>query len=132
MLASAACGLKQSSVWHRRKKVLNGSCVVCFVVNERDGRRPRLWIPYSVEVLQQNCFLDCTLFASIAFHAHSKLSRLEKAAFRGSGLETITIPSSVEVLCEQYFFECSSLESITFNATSRLSRFEKEGFYGSG
>jgi hypothetical protein len=60
------------------------------------------------------------------------LERIEKSAFRGSGLTSILIPSSVVVLGKGSFSECKSLESVTFESDSRLERIEESVFCESG
>jgi hypothetical protein len=39
-------------------------------------------LPASVEVLGEYCFYSCTLLSSVIFESGSRLSRIEKSAFK--------------------------------------------------
>jgi hypothetical protein len=54
------------------------------------------------------------------------LSRIEKEAFRETGLVEIILPSSVEFLGESCFSLCRSLSSVTFESGSILLGIESE------
>jgi hypothetical protein len=54
-------------------------------------------IPSSIEIFSEGNSLKWTSLTLIAFHAHSNLSRFEKAEFCGSGLRSLDISASVEV-----------------------------------
>jgi hypothetical protein len=60
-------------------------------------------VPASVEVLGANCFSECESFSSGRFESGSRLSHIEKWAFRGTDFIEIILPSSVEVLGEECF-----------------------------
>jgi hypothetical protein len=66
------------------------------------------------------CFSDCKSLASITFETGSRLSRLEKSAFSGSGLRSIHFPASIEVICEFCFSDCTALTSVSFDPSSVL------------
>jgi hypothetical protein len=61
----------------------------------------------------------------VIFESVSRLSRIEKRGFIGTGLVEIILPSSVEFLSVLCFLGCGSLSSVTFESGSRLSRIEK-------
>jgi hypothetical protein len=61
----------------------------------------------------------------------SRLVRIEKSAFTGSGLKCIVIPSSVEFFGDECFSECKHLQSMTFDANSRLRHIGRKIFFGS-
>jgi hypothetical protein len=77
-------------------------------------------IPASVEVICESCFAECFSLTFVIFENVSKLSRIEKEAFYGTGLVTIEIPESVQVIGERCFSWCQSLTSITFRHRSKL------------
>jgi hypothetical protein len=62
----------------------------------------------------------------VIFESGSRLSRIEKEVFRGTGLIEIVIPSSVEFLGERCFSECESLSSVTFESGSRFLQIQEE------
>jgi hypothetical protein len=62
----------------------------------------------------------------------SRLSRIEKQAFAGTGLIEIVIPSSVEILCQGCFLGSGSHTSLKFESVSRLSRIGKGAFEENG
>jgi hypothetical protein len=53
-------------------------------------------IPASVEVLGEGAFSECKSLSSIIFESGSRLSKVEKWAFRDSELAEIVFPASVE------------------------------------
>jgi hypothetical protein len=83
-------------------------------------------------VICESCFYSCRSLPSVTFDANSRLSRLEKKAFYGSGLQSIHLPGSLEVICESCFSSCRSLASVTFDTNSRLSHLESRAFSESG
>jgi broad-specificity NMP kinase len=107
-------------------RYLSGECLIRYF-----GDEERVVIESSVVVICEGCFSGCALVKSVTFDCDSKLSRIEKWAFAGSGLISIHLPSSVEVLCESCFSWCTSLTSVTFDCDSKLSRIEKWAFRGS-
>jgi phage protein U len=74
------------------------------------------------------CFSHCQSLTSVTFDANSRLSRLEKEAFCGSGLQSIHLPGSLEVICGSCFSSCRSLSSVTFDSLSKLKRIERYAF----
>jgi hypothetical protein len=88
--------------------------------------------PSSVEVLSERCFSECKSLSSVTFESGSKLSRIEKNAFAGTGLIDIIIPASVDFLGEGCFADINSLSSVAFESESRLSRIEKPAFRETG
>jgi hypothetical protein len=65
-----------------------------------------------------------------AFESGWKLSRIEKRAFRETGLVEMILPASVEFLGEECFSDCRSLSSVTFEQKSRLPRVCPNTFMG--
>jgi hypothetical protein len=120
-----------SVVYHRRQEVVEG---VVRPLSEfsKQGHLFRQWICCSIEVICEKCFLDCQSLKSLSFESDSKLSRIERKAFCGSGLTSIHLPASVEVICEECFLFCGSLETISFESGSKLSRIERKAFRESG
>jgi hypothetical protein len=88
-------------------------------------------IPSSVVVLGKRSFGQCKSLESVTFESGSRLERIEKRAFQGSGLRSILIPSSVVVLGKESFHWCKSLESVIFESVSRLERIEESAFFAS-
>jgi hypothetical protein len=56
------------------------------------------------------------------------LSRIEKWAFRGSGLIEINTASSIELLGDDRFGGCKKLQSIQFETTPRLQFVGRDVF----
>jgi hypothetical protein len=124
--------LRKVMVCHRRMKVVSGMVWCLSDVLRLPDLAWRYWFPSSVEVICESCFSSCKSLASVTFEANSRLSRVEKAAFCKTGLQSIHLPRSLEVICEFCFFYCKSLAFVTFDANSRLSRLEKQAFCKSG
>jgi hypothetical protein len=57
-----------------------------------------IYIPSSVEVICEFCFVQCKSLASVTFDAGTKVSRFDGSAFSETDLTSIHIPSSVEVI----------------------------------
>jgi hypothetical protein len=85
-------------------------------------------IPSSVVVLGEWSFSGRNSLESVTFESGSRLERIERFAFYGSGLRSILIPSSVVVLGERSFSWCKSLESVIFESGSRLERIYQWDF----
>jgi hypothetical protein len=68
----------------------------------------------------------------VGFENESKLLRIEKGAFRETGLREIVIPTSVKVLGEGCFARCKSLKFVRFESDSKLVRIRKGAFRESG
>jgi hypothetical protein len=60
-----------------------------------------------------SCFSDCRSLNEIIFEGDCNLKRIDKEAFRWSGLKSIRIPSTVEFIGESCFSDCS-LNEVTF------------------
>jgi hypothetical protein len=75
----------------------------------------------AVELVCESCFAQCTSLMSIMFAIESKLSRLEKRAFHGTGVGAVAFPESLDVICESCFSECKKLASVTFAVASKFS-----------
>jgi hypothetical protein len=89
-------------------------------------------VPSSVRVLRAECFSWCESLEIVVFQSGSRLERIEKGAFKASGLKSIAIPSSVVVLGKQAFYRCGSLQSVIFETGSRLWWIGEEAFRWSG
>jgi hypothetical protein len=89
-------------------------------------------VPASLEVLGKSCFCRCYSLSWVRFESGSKLTRIEKLAFHGSGLVEIVVPASVEFLGENCFLECESLSSVTFESGSKLLETEREVLHQAG
>jgi hypothetical protein len=72
----------------------------------------RVTLPLSVELLCEYCFQQGESLTSIPFESESKLSRIEKWAFRDSGITSIHLLSSVEVLREKCLSLCHAVTLI--------------------
>jgi hypothetical protein len=122
-----------SMVCHRRLEVVGGVVSPLSSLQKDDlFRIPRFWISSLVEVIYESSFSLCDSLTSISFESASKLSRIERKAFSGSGLESIHLPASVEVICGYSFAHCKSLSSVNFDADSRLQRIEEFAFAWTG
>lgn len=113
----------------------------CWVVSARYFWRVFDWLFWecrkssdlpSVAIMNEARFCFCNSLKSGIFDSHSKLSRLEKFAFRDAGLGLIHLFSSVEVICEACFSCDLSLLSVTFDCVSKLRRIEKDAFRETG
>jgi hypothetical protein len=91
---------------------------------------PTLEINQFVEIISAGCFCDCRFVNIIKFESGSKLRRIERYAFQGSGIIAITIPSSVAFIGESCFFpsQCHFLKELTFEYGSKLQCIEKKAF----
>lgn len=84
-----------------------------------------IFIPQEVPVISEKCFCSHTHLLRVTFSQHSRLSRIEKEAFKECQLREIEIPASVKVLGEKCFFGCSNLFRITFARGSCLEEIEE-------
>jgi hypothetical protein len=82
-----------------------------------------VYIPAEVVDLGDNCFYGCKGISKVIFARNSRLRRIGKRAFDGSGLRKIRIPASVELLDEESFSRCKYLQKLTFESESRLQKF---------
>jgi hypothetical protein len=89
-------------------------------------------IPSSVEVICESCFRKCGSLQRVTFSGDSKLARLDKDAFRESGLTSMGLPGSIELIGDGCFEGCASLEWVRFSGDSKLSQFERCAFCRNG
>jgi hypothetical protein len=121
------CGMENG--FNRRIRVLDGIARPVLGISGSEVKGEFFWIPSSVEMFSGTCPRVCWW---VAFEAGCKLSRLEQAAFSGSGLTAIHIPASVKVICAFCFSDCASLVSVTFAVDCELSRLDRWAFHESG
>jgi hypothetical protein len=80
-------------------------------------------------VIKERCFSYCCgSVREVIFETESRLQRIEKRAFYGTGRTAITIPSSVEEIRKQGFDLCKSLSEVAFEPKSKLKRIGDSAF----
>jgi hypothetical protein len=83
-------------------------------------RQSSVVITASVSILGEHCFAGIKSLQFVRFEPTSRVTRIEEAAFRFSGLKGIVIPATVTVLCRECFYWCSFLTSVNFELGSQL------------
>jgi hypothetical protein len=78
------------------------------------GCSSRIVVPNSIEMFGAKCFYQCESLKEVIFESGCNLKRIEKWAFRLSGLKSIRIPSKVEFIGEECFSHCKSLNEVIF------------------
>ena len=71
-------------------------------------------IPASVREIGADAFCYCRELKRATFAEGSKLEKIGKFCFFGSGLEKIFIPRGVKELREGTFWDCKSLAEVVF------------------
>lgn len=133
---------RYGSIWYDQQIIRNSSpCQVTFASGSRlksieYGAFRFCWnlkeieIPANVEVLGEECFMECTSLSHITFTNESVLKKIQPWTFSITNLKEIEILATVEVLCEACFKACYSLSRITFARDSHLKRIDKGVFTG--
>jgi hypothetical protein len=94
------------------------------------GHGVTITIPNTIERLDSGCFCENRTILNVIFESGSKLSFLERSAFRNcSSLSSICIPSSVETVGDYCFCRCKSLSTVTFESGSKLSSIGTNSFF---
>jgi hypothetical protein len=115
--------LREAMVCRRRIKIVGGVIRSLSAVLRPAGLVWRCWFPLSIEMIYESCFSSCKSLASVIFDANSRLSRLEKDEFYGSGFRSIHFPGSLEVICESCFSSGKSLAPLCWNRGECCYRF---------
>jgi hypothetical protein len=131
-MAIAEQNLRRVSMNCHRRLTVDCGRVCCLPQLSNRSYERRHWISSSVEVICEGFLFSGGSLKSISFESNSKLTRIERRAFRASALTSIHLPAAVEVICESCFSVCRSLISISFELNSKLSRIERDAFRGSG
>jgi hypothetical protein len=71
-----------------------------------------------INAIDSRSFAGTTSLRTITLPDSAGLTCIRTAAFRGSGLETITIPSSVDRIVGGAFMECGNLRSVIFEGAA--------------
>jgi hypothetical protein len=87
-------------------------------------------LPASVEILGEDCFGYCKWLISVTFESVSRLKRIEKHAFRETGIIGIIVPRSVKVLAGDCFSFCRSLLTVTIENGSTLRVGKGDSCFG--
>lgn len=91
-------------------KVKDGTLIE-YLGNKKDKTVTSLQIPAEIETIQARVFEDCKYIKKITFASKSKLTKIEKYAFKNcADLESITLPTSLEYIGYRAFGQCTSLE----------------------
>lgn len=69
---------------------------------------------------------------TVEFSEDSNISLIDKEAFSGSSIKSISFPISVKQICENSFSNCTRLKSVYIPHDSKLSKIEKRAFSNSG
>jgi hypothetical protein len=85
------------------------------------GCSSRIVVPKSIELIGEYCFSRCESLNEAIFESGCNLKRIEKWAFRFSGLNSIRIPSKVEFIGEYCFSRCRSLTEVIFEGEAVIS-----------
>lgn len=68
-------------------------------------------IPPTVKLIDYRAFRGCVNLSSVMFKSNSTLERIEREAFYGCAISSITIPNSVKYLGDDIFSGCGKLKS---------------------
>ena len=74
-----------------------------------------MFIPASVKMICSCAFEDCTRLAGLQFAQDSKLTTIQLAAFRHSGVENFTAPQTLREIGLEAFADCDKLKSVVLN-----------------
>jgi hypothetical protein len=81
-----------------------------------------VFIPISIEVIQNHAFADCHWLRAINFAPDAML--LELSGFQACGITCITIPTLVEIVTETAFADCLALDIVRFTGDLRLCQID--------
>jgi hypothetical protein len=90
-----------------------------------------IYIPRTIELLPDQCFLSCHLLQSVSFESNGSLRRIETLAFSFRALKSVTLPRGVELLGPEFCAGCGSLSSVSFENDILLRQFESKLFFES-
>lgn len=79
-------------------------------------------MPNSVTVLNNDCFMTCTVLADVVLS--NSLKTIGRFAFNGSKIETITLPVTLESIGNQAFCNCSALREFVMDGTGEYFSVE--------
>ena len=83
-------------------------------------------LPYSMKEICDGAFENCINLKAVSFP--KQLERLGSAAFKNTGLKTVTIPTSVYWVGEELFANCKDIDNIEI--PSNIDRISKGMFEG--
>lgn len=85
-----------------------------YLGNKEDKSVTSLVIPAQIKTIQASVFEDSKYIKEVTFESKSKLTKIEKYAFRNcTALENITLPVSLKTIGYRAFGSCVSLEEFT-------------------
>lgn len=83
---------------------------------------------YQIIGINDEAFKNNQHVKEIVFPKDSLIRTINKCAFSGTSIETLTLPSSLEKIGEGAFSECKSLRKITFDEGCKLKSIPKDCF----
>jgi hypothetical protein len=89
-------------------------------------------IPFSVEMIEERCFIGCERLSEVNFAEESQLIVIGAKAFSGCPLWRIVIPDSVESLGDSCFYDCKYLSEVIFGNHGRIKTIGNECFANCG
>ena len=82
--------------------------------NKKDKTITSLVIPAKITTIKANVFEKCQYIKKVTFEDGSKLSKIEKYAFKDCGaLKTVSLPKGIKTIGYKAFGLCTSLEKFT-------------------
>lgn len=81
----------------------------------RGSEIQELFVPKSVEEIQDEVFAECKSLSKITLAEDSALQIIGNYSFRGSGLEEFQAPESLRVIQANAFQNCAALKRAVLN-----------------
>jgi hypothetical protein len=92
----------------------------------------RVFLPNTLTILMDSCFIGCSSLTFIQFSNPPSLTRIHANAFRRcTSLIEFVLPESVECICQSAFADCSNLSEIRIKQNSQLQIIEQLAFQNS-
>lgn len=113
-------------------KVKDGALIE-YLGDKKDESIVELVIPAQVKTIKESIFEDCEYIKEVIFYSDSKLTTIEKYAFRNCiALEKISLPSTLKTIGYRAFGSCMALKkfSIPSSVTSGNQIFGTKGNVG--
>ncbi len=98
------------------------------VTSGGSNKKNTVSIPAYVTKIAEGAFKNATGLGGIAFNG-TALTTIEKSAFAGSGITSITLPSSVTTVMRAAFMNCAALTDVNLSVTG-ITDLSQDAFFG--